>query len=110
MNDFYGEARSKKRNFFVKIFRRVPKNAFLACFLKSLPEAHKIFHKIGSLYYFGRARKIKLIDLNKRSTQVSNFFETPPPIFSRTVETAEISRKTAETFQNFLRGFSARHC
>ena len=39
--NFEGERAPKKRDVLVKIFEKVPKNAFLACFFKILPAAHK---------------------------------------------------------------------
>ena len=46
---FKGERAPKKRNFLVKIFQKVPKNAFLACFFKILPAAQKFGPKHGLL-------------------------------------------------------------
>ena len=73
-----GERAPRKRNFLVKIFQKVPKNAFLVCFLKNLPATHNTFHTIGSLYYFRRVRKIKLIDL-KKDHEIGFFFRKHPP-------------------------------
>ena len=75
-----GERAPRKRNFLVKIFQKVPKKTFLVCFLKNLPATHNTFHTIGSLYYFRRVRKIKLVDL-KKVHEICNFFfeNTPPP-------------------------------
>ena len=72
-----GERAPRKRNFSVKIFLE----RFLGLvFLKNLPAAHNTFHTIGSLYYFRRARKIKLVDL-KKDHKICNFFfrKHPPP-------------------------------
>ena len=71
-----GERAPRKRNFSVKIFLE----RFLGLvFLKNLPAAHNTFHTIGSLYYFRRVRKIKLVDL-KKDHEICNFFsKTPPP-------------------------------
>ena len=65
----------KKRNFWSKL-SRIP---FLACFLKTLPAAQKIFLKTGSLHCFWRARKIKLVNV-KKSAKFSNFFEKTGPL------------------------------
>ena len=40
-----GSARLKKRDFFVKIFQKVPKNGFFDYFFKNLPAEHKILPK-----------------------------------------------------------------
>ena len=44
-----GERAPKKRGFLVKVFQKVPttKNAFLVCFFKILPAAHKVWPKQG---------------------------------------------------------------
>ena len=41
-NNFEGERAPKKRDFFVNIFQKVPKNGFFDCFFKNLPTAQKI--------------------------------------------------------------------
>ena len=43
--NFEGERAPKKRNFFDKIFQKVPKNGFFDCFFKNLPAAQKILPK-----------------------------------------------------------------
>ena len=45
--NFEGGVRAKKRNFLVKIFHKVPKNAFFGSFFKILPAAQKILPKQG---------------------------------------------------------------
>ena len=40
--NFEGERAPKKRDFFVKIFQKLPKNGFFDCFFKNLPAAQKI--------------------------------------------------------------------
>ena len=40
--NFEGERAPKKRDFFVKIFQKLPKNGFFDCFFKNLPAALKI--------------------------------------------------------------------
>ena len=45
--NFEGKRALKKRNFLVKIFQKVPKNAVFACFFKILPAAQKILPKQG---------------------------------------------------------------
>ena len=42
-----GERAPKKKDLFVKIFQKVPKNGFLTCFFKNLPAAQKIWPKQG---------------------------------------------------------------
>ena len=60
---FEGGARVEKRDFLVKIFQKVPKNAFFGLFFQN----------------YGRARKINLIDLKKRSAKFFENPNTPPP-------------------------------
>ena len=44
---------AKTRSLLVKVFEKMPKNAFfLACFLKNLPAAQKVSYKIEYLHYF----------------------------------------------------------
>ena len=43
--NFEGERAPKKRDFFVKIFQKLPKNGFFDCFIKNLPAALKILPK-----------------------------------------------------------------
>ena len=70
-----GERAPKKRNFLVKIFQKVPKNAFfLACFFKILPAAQKVFTKTRSFWCLGTAQKINLIDLTKCRQDFRIFF------------------------------------
>ena len=59
-----GERAPKKLNFLVKIFQKVPKNAFFACFFKNLPVARKILPNWGKTVLleilknqFGRPKK-----------------------------------------------------
>ena len=73
---FEGELAPKKTLFFLsKFFKKCPKTAFLTVFQKFACGAEN-FTKIGAKKCFGRARKINLVDLKKRS---SKFFENPPP-------------------------------
>ena len=67
-----GRARRKKRNFSVKIFQKVPKNAFFGLFFQNFACSAKSLAKIGTKQCFGRARKINLVYLKK-------FFENHPP-------------------------------
>ena len=46
----------------------------MTCLLKYLPEEQKNSQNRVSLYYFGRAPKITLVELNKRSAKFSKFF------------------------------------
>ena len=55
----------KKRNFSVKIFQKVPKNAFFGLFFQNFACGAKNLAKIGTKPCFGRARKIYLVDLKK---------------------------------------------
>ena len=67
--NFEGESAPKTRNFLVKIFQKLPKNAFLdRCFKKCGSVA-----KTGCFYCIGRARKINLDDLKK----FNKIFENP---------------------------------
>ena len=43
--NFEGERAPKKRKFLVKIFQKVPENAFLACFFKTLRTVQKVLPK-----------------------------------------------------------------
>ena len=63
--NFEGERAPKKRDFFVKIFQKLPENGFSDCFFfKNLTAAQKA--KVGAKQCFGRARKINLVDLKKK--------------------------------------------
>ena len=70
----------KKRNFLVKIFQKVPKNAFFDCFF-----FHKFacgaenFAKIGAKQCFGRGQKINLVDLKKK-VKIRFFLKIRPPL------------------------------
>ena len=67
--NFEEERAPKKRNFFVKIFQKVPKNGFFDCFVK-----------VGARQCFGRARKINLVDLKKkRSSKFWKIFRKSAP-------------------------------
>ena len=69
-----GDRAPKKPNFSVKIFQKVPKNAFFGLFFQNSACGAKNLTKIGTKPCFGRARKINLVDLK-------NFFLKirPPP-------------------------------
>ena len=65
-----GSARQKKCIFLVKIFQKVPKNAFLCRpVFQDFACGAKNFTKTGFFQCFGRARKINSVDLKKRSTK-----------------------------------------
>ena len=65
----------KKRNFLVKIFQKVPKNAFFDCFfLQKFACGAENFAKVGAKQCFGRAQKINLVDLKKRPSKFSISF------------------------------------
>ena len=67
---FEGGARAEKSDFFwSKFFRKMPKKPFRPV-LKHLPAAKKNFHKIQLLYFYRKARKIKLVDLKKKLTKL----------------------------------------
>ena len=68
-----GEREPKKRNFLVKIFQKVPKNAFLDCFFfQKFACNAESFGKIGAKQCFGRAQK--------RSSKFSiSFWKSAPP-------------------------------
>ena len=73
---FEGERAPKKRDFFVKIFQKVPKNGFFDLFFQKIACGAENLSKTGSFYCFGRARKINLIDLKKKkkSSKFSKIF------------------------------------
>ena len=71
-----GGARAEKTQFFGQIFQKVPKNAFFDLFFQNFACGAQILAKIGIKQCFGRARKINLVDLKKRST---NFLKIRPP-------------------------------
>ena len=65
----------KKQDFLVKIFQKVPKNAFFGLFFHMFACA-----KTGTKSCLGRAQKINSVDLQKKGLQ--NFlklFENPHP-------------------------------
>ena len=65
--NFEGERAPKKRSFLVKIFQKVPKNAFFDCFFfqKFACGAENVA-KIGAKQCFGRPQKINLVQLKKK--------------------------------------------
>ena len=77
--NFEGGARAEKTRFFGQNFQKVPKNSFFGLFFKKFVCDAESLIKLRSLKCFGRAQKINLVDLKKRSTKISNFFETLPP-------------------------------
>ena len=79
--NFEGVARAEKRNFLVKNFQKLPKNAFFACFFFNiLPAAQKLarpvfFSPLGEL-------EKSIWSTKKKSTKFSKNFlksDTPPP-------------------------------
>ena len=73
-------APKKKRNFFVKIFQKVPKNGFFWLFFQKFASGAENFAKIGAKQCFGRARKINLVDLKKKVVKIlENFSKIRPP-------------------------------
>ena len=73
--NFKGGARAKKGNFLVKTIQKTP---FFGLFFQNF--AHKFGPKHNqSLYRFGRARRINLVDLKKVDKFFEFFFENPPP-------------------------------
>ena len=74
-----GERAPKKRDFLVKIFQKVTKNAFFGLFFQSFDCGAENLAETGSKPGLGRARKIISVDLKKRSTKFSKIFENPRP-------------------------------
>ena len=72
-----GSARQKNAFFLSKFSKKCPKTAFLTCFFKKIACGAENLAKTGSFYCFGRAQKINLFDLKKRSTKF--FASLPPP-------------------------------
>ena len=73
--NFEGGARAKKkRNFSVKVFQKVPKNAFFGLLFQNFACGAENFAKIGTKQCFGRAREINLVDLKKGRQNFRNFF------------------------------------
>ena len=82
--NFEGERAPKKRDFFVKIFQKVPKNGFFDCFSKICLRCRKFCQNRGktvlweiwesSKNQFGRPKKKK----SRQNFQF--FFENPPPL------------------------------
>ena len=76
-----GERAPKKRDFFVKIFQKVAKNWLFWQFFQKLACGAENFAKIGAKQCFGRAQKINLVDLKKRSSKFLKFFwKSAPPL------------------------------
>ena len=75
--------RAEKRNFLVKIFQKVPKNALFDCFFfKNLSAAQKILPKMGAKQCFGRAQKNQFDRPKKKKVvKIFDFFMKvrPPP-------------------------------
>ena len=67
-----GECLPKKRDFKVKSFQKVSKNAFLACFSQVLPAAQNIWPKQGLFSALEKLEKFDLVNLKK----LKNFFES----------------------------------
>ena len=68
----------KKRDFVVKNFQKVSKNAFFDLFFQNLACGAASLVKMGTKQCFGRARKINLVELKKGRQNFRNFFENPP--------------------------------
>ena len=89
-DNFEGGARRKNAIFCSKVFKNCIKTPFLACFLKKLTAAQKIWSKLGLYSYLGELKKINLVDLKKEVEKsflkirefFENhfFFENPPPL------------------------------
>ena len=70
--NFEGGASSEKRDFLFKIFQNGPKNVFFELFFfQNFAYGGVIWAKTGSLWCFGRARKLNMVDL----TQVDQILE-----------------------------------
>ena len=65
-----GERAPKKRNFLVKVFQKVSKNAFFGLFFQNFACGAENLAKTGTKLCLGRARKINSVDLKKRSTKL----------------------------------------
>ena len=76
---WYGSARRKNAIFWSNFSKKCPKTPFWPVFSKFCLRL-KTFDQKRSFWCFGRARKIKLIDLKKSSTRFSKFFwKSAPP-------------------------------
>ena len=90
-DNFEGGARRKNAIFCSKVFKNCIKTPFLACFLKKLTAAQKIWSKWGLYSYLGELKKINMVDLKKEVEKsflkIREFFENhfffwksaPPP-------------------------------
>ena len=72
--NFEGERAPKNRDFLVKIFQKVPKNAFLDYFFQKLARGAENLPKTGTKPCLGRAQKINSVGLEKKCRQ--NFRKT----------------------------------
>ena len=75
--NFEGGSAPKKRDFFVKIFQKVPKNGFFDLFFQKVACGPKKLAKTASFYCFTRARKINLVELLEKKVVI--FFQNPYP-------------------------------
>ena len=71
--NFEGERAPKKRDFFVKIFQKLPKNGFFDCFFKKVPSKTVLWE--SSKNQFGRPKKKK-----KVVKILENFLKIRPPL------------------------------
>ena len=78
-----GGARAKKRNFPIKIFQKLPENAFLACFFKNLPAAQKFWPKQGLFTALQGSRKTNLDDLKKSTKKILKFLKISSPLVKK---------------------------
>ena len=62
------ERAPKNRNFSVKIFQKVPKNAFYGLFFQNFAYGAENLPKIGTKQCFGRAGKINLVEFLPRQS------------------------------------------
>ena len=73
--NFEGErAPKKKRIFLSNFFKNCPKTAFFTLFFQKLACGAENLAKVGAKQCFGRARKINLVDLKKRSSKFWKIF------------------------------------
>ena len=63
----------------VKVFRKMPKNAFFRLFFKTLPVAPKILPKRGLFSALGKLEKTSLVDLNIKGQQNFRKLSKNPP-------------------------------
>ena len=73
---------------YTTIFQKKPINVFFGLFFQNFACGAENLAKTGSFWCFGRARKINLVGLKKRSTKLSNFFLKirPSPLLEKILD------------------------